>query len=433
MLFFKKQAVWTDVDSLEDLRHDDRLSLRSGASLLLVTHVPLRIGPRGLMIDDQTARGIRQWCRYFDRISFYGILERDPQTSDSSTYWVELSQIVPDGRAQLFAMPWAYDGARMLRHMVAGRRELRQAIAAHRHLCFTLGSVIGDWPAVAAFEAIRQQRSYAAWIDRVEPFIIRNKLADAPVKRMVAECMFPFTQGALRYLLRKSQVALLQGGDTYEYYAADAPAPHCTYDTHTDIAEQIGPAALSRKIAHILAQPPLKIVYVGRAAGMKGPMQWLDALELLHQRDVPFRASWIGDGPELAAMRARVAASGLESLVELPGFEGRREILLERMRQSDLLLFCHQTPESARCLIEALVCGCPVVGYGSAYPQDLVSKRGGGLFVERGDCVQLAERLEYLHHDRLALARLVTEAASSGELYNEDAVYAHRAQLMLQA
>ncbi|WP_156349057.1 MULTISPECIES: hypothetical protein [unclassified Sphingomonas] len=36
------------------------------ASLLLVTHVFVRQGPRGVQIDDQTAAGIAQWRRHFD-------------------------------------------------------------------------------------------------------------------------------------------------------------------------------------------------------------------------------------------------------------------------------------------------------------------------------------------------------------------------------
>lgn len=397
--------------------------------MLLVTHVHLRQGPNGLQIDDQTAAGIAQWCRHFDRVTFTGIMTEGA----SSSSWVDTETGAMGERAQLVALPSGYGVMPMLRAYAGVRHMLREAIAGHRHLCFTLGSVVGDWPFVAAMEAIRQGRRYAAWIDRVEPHVIRGQLARSPLKRLAAEAMLPFTQTAIRHALRKSTVALLQGGDTFEYYARSAPDPHCTYDIHTHGDERITSEALTGKQARIRSGAPLEIVYVGRAAAMKGPFDWLDTLQRLHAAHVPFRATWVGDGPDLPAIRHRTDELGLTGVVALPGFEDRRAVLLARLKASDLLLFCHKTPESARCLIEALVCGCPIVGYGTAYPRGLVAREGGGLFAPQNDAAGLAEHLTRLHADRASLADLVGQAAASGRLYNEDAVYAHRAELMKRA
>lgn len=402
--------------------------MRDDASLLLVTHVPMREGPNGLQIDDQTLAGLVQWCKYFTRITFLGVL--NPAAGGSSTAWKDTNIGIVGERVNLIALPHAYRADKMARHFAAVRARLANAIRDHRHLCFTLGAIIGDWPAVAAFEALRQGRAYAAWIDRVEPYIIENKLAGQRVKRSVAKALMPLPQAMIRYLLRKSRVALLQGGDTYAYYARSAPAPHCTYDTHTSIDEQISPQAIKMKLDHVLSGAPLRIIYIGRAAAMKGPFDWLDTLARLRAMNVAFKARWIGDGPDIDAFRQRAAALGLRDHVHIPGFESRRAVLLDAMRQSDLMLFCHKTPESARCLVEALVCGCPIVGYGTDYPRDLVATRGGGLFAPQDDSNSLALRLKRLDGDRRELAALIEAAACSGSLYNEDAVYAHRANLM---
>jgi len=103
------------------------------------------------------------------------------------------------------------------------------------------------------------------------------------------------------------------------------------------------------------------------------------------------------------------------------------------MADSDILLFCHKTLESPRSLVEALVCGCPLVGYGSAYSAGLVAQLGGGTFVAMHDAPALADKVVELHENRAALADLVAAAAGSGRLYNEDSVYAHRANLMKRA
>lgn len=399
------------------------------ASLLLVTHVHMRQGPRGLQIDEQTAAGIEQWCHYFDSVTYYGIMAGGRSAEAGSTAWVDTNDGLIGARATFRALPYAYNLGKMVASYRPVRAELRRAIAEHRHLCFTLGSVIGDWPCVAALEAIGQKRRYSAWIDRVEPAIIRTRLKRSPVKRLAAEIAMPFAQGVTRYILRKSAVALLQGGDTFDYYARSAPNPHCTYDTHTRVEEEIAPDALARKQARVVSGAPLNIIYAGRATAMKGPFDWLQVLERLHRHHVPFRATWIGDGPDLPAIRQRVADLGLTHAVDLPGFENRRDILLQQLRDSELLLFCHKTPESARCLIEALVCGCPIVGYDTSYPRRLTAQ-GGGVLAPRNNVAALARRVMDLHQDRTALSQLIVDAAASGTLYSENAVYGYRAELM---
>lgn len=403
-------------------------------SLLLVTHVPVRIAGNRAWIDGQTAAGIAQWCRYFSRVTYYGIAQDHAPDSSPPAGWVAADDAMFDGRLDLRALPSGYGLAGMKRHYGAVRRTLRDAIARHRHLCFTIGGLIGDWPALAAIEAKRQKRDYAAWIDVVEPSLIRAKARRGSIaKRAAAEILIPVAEAYTRHILRHSKVALLQGRDTFDHYARYAPEPHCTYDTHTHVSDRIAPEAIAAKQARIAGGAPLEIIYVGRATAMKGPFDWLATLEDLAARKVPFRATWIGNGPDLDAMQARVSQGVLAKHVDLAGFEGRHDVILRRLRESDLLLFCHQTAESARCLVEALVSGCALVGYGTGYPRGLVEQHGGGAFTAPGDPQALAAQLAALHADRDGLARLVGQAAASGELYDEDGVYAHRAGLMARA
>lgn len=404
------------------------------SSLLLVTHVSIRRGRAGPEIDDQTAAGIAQWCRAFDQVTYVGLEEDSGAVQATSTHWVEIAALPCAARCRVLALPRGYRLGDMARHRRAVMGLLRREIAAHSHLCFTLGGLTGDWPALAAAEAIRQNRSYSAWLDRVEPQIVEREMKEASLKRRLFwRVALPLFERRMHHLLAMSAVALLQGRDTFDYYAPFAANPHCTYDTHTSTADQIGAEELAAKEARILSAGPLSILYVGRAAAMKGPSDWLDVLETLRRASVPFRATWIGDGPELGGMKARIAAAGLAHQVTLHGFESDRTVLLRAMRESDVLLFCHKTPESPRCLIEALVSGCPLVGYETAYPKGLVEERGGGLFAPQDDVAALSGRLVALHRDRPLLARLVRAAAASGQLYNEDAVYAHRAALMKRA
>lgn len=403
-----------------------------GESLLLVTHVSIRAGHSTPLIDEQTAAGIAQWCKFFKKVTYCGVFECAARSSANSSRWVDLSRFDGAEKCELRAFPNAYRIGRMLREYIAVREVLSELIPQHSHLCFTIGGMIGDWPSVAALESIHQRRNFSAWIDRVEPSVIRNRLqtGSSIQKRMAAEVLLPIMERYTQHILGKSSIALLQGRDTFNHYFRASSDPHCTYDTHTTSADEILPEALKEKTASVLSGAPLKILYVGRADAMKGPMDWIDVLSALHLMNVPFYATWIGDGPALETMRSRIRRSTFAEQVCFPGFEGDRQVLLDAMKQSDVFLYCHKTSESPRSLIEALVCGCPIIGYETAYPRGLVDERGGGLFSPQHDVRKLAERIACLNADRSALCALIEAAAASGKLYNEDAVYAHRARLM---
>lgn len=410
------------------------MDIRDDGSLLMVTHVVIRQGPNGPQIDEQTAAGITQWCRRFDRVTYYGIAAEGAGGNGSSTAWTDANSGLIGERAVLKTFPRAYGPVAMSRHYRAARAILRHEIRRHRYLSFTIGGLFGDWPALAAMEAIRQKRRFSAKLDVIEPTIVRNKFKNGPFIRKVAGAVVaPAMEYYTRFILRRSTVALLQGMDTFDHYSPFADDAHCIYNTHTHESDQISAAALEEKKARIQSGAPLRIVYVGRANPMKGPDDWLDALDRLQHANVPFHATWLGDGPDLGMMRRRVERSALAGKVDLPGFENRREVLLQALRDGDLLLFCHKTAESARCLVESLVGGCALVGYGAAYPRGLVKEHGGGMFAMQDDVADLAAQLIALHQDRTALSDLVAGAAASGQRFNEDIVYEHRAGLMKRA
>ena len=107
-----------------------------------------------------------------------------------------------------------------------------------------------------------------------------------------------------------------------------------------------------------------------------------------------------------------------------------REILMAAQRQSDMFMFCHRTAESPRCLVEALACGCPIIGYGSLYARDLVALKGDGAFVDMDDWQGLADLVWSLDQDRTALAKLVHDANESAHLYDRDKAIQQRIDLI---
>ncbi|MFN4101358.1 MAG: glycosyltransferase, partial [Pararhodobacter sp.] len=112
------------------------------------------------------------------------------------------------------------------------------------------------------------------------------------------------------------------------------------------------------------------------------------------------------------------------------GFVSDRAALLSALRGASALVFCHRTPESPRILIEALASGCPLLGYDSAFPADLIAGHGGGMLVSLGDAAGLASALAGLDKDRARLADLNERAARDGAGYDDETVFAHRAGLI---
>jgi glycosyltransferase involved in cell wall biosynthesis len=187
---------------------------------------------------------------------------------------------------------------------------------------------------------------------------------------------------------------------------------------------------LNQKIQSVLSGETLRICYVGRAAEMKGPLDWLQVIYKLYQNGINLEATWLGDGPLLQEMNSFVNQMGLEQQVKLLGFVENREQIFQTMKNHHLLMFCHKTPESPRCLVESLVCGTPIVGYGSHYSQGLISKYGGGAFVPMNEWEKLADKIIELNMNRTKLGSLIQEAAKSGTIYDEENVFKHRSYLI---
>ena len=162
---------------------------------------------------------------------------------------------------------------------------------------------------------------------------------------------------------------------------------------------------MSQKLTRVAAGEPLKLLYVGRVAEMKGPLDWIGVMSDLNHRGVAFYASWIGDGPLLTEARDKVTQQDLNEVVEFSGYVGNRDQLLQAIQKSDLFVFCHKTPESPRCLIESLMSGSPILGYSSPYSQDLLGDMASRLLVNRDNFSDLAAKLLILINIEMSLLR----------------------------
>lgn len=400
---------------------------RSG-KLLIYAPVPLVQTDAGLHLENQACNGLRLWAEHFDEVAvMYPVLHGPLPAA-----WVPISRVGSNlDRIRVLPLPTAYRPDQFLRCFRGTRNLIRQEIGKADYLSFSIGGLAGDWGSVGAWQACRAGRPFAVWTDRVESEVVRRTASSGDLwrRRMRARLEHRPMWWWEKFIIRRAHLGLFHGKETFDTYAPYCRQPQLVHDIHIKASEHLSPTDLAAKI-DAAGEGPLKIVYTGRASAMKGPLDWVSVLEMLAKAQVDFQATWLGDGEEISNMRARVARAGLEAQVSFPGFVDDRAAVFEHLRQAHIFLFCHKTPESPRCLIEALVSGTPVVGYGSAYPEDLISAHGGGHLVPINDTPALAAAVADLARDRARLKNMMTRASLDGQGYTDEAVFRHRCDII---
>lgn len=406
-----------------------------GDRLLLVLPGLAQRHPDGsIWFERQAANGLARWADHFAAVDV--ACEICPWTAASADTHVPIRGLLDAGRVRLHDLPYLDGPSAATRHRGDARERLGTAIDAARWICIALGHPQYDWGYTAVEVARARGRRFAVWTDRVEHQVVLGDHRDRTGWRRTYRWLrsrllvSPWLRRLERRAIAQADLGLFHGQDCHATYAAWSRSPHLVHDIHLGEADQIGDAAFDAKQRRVAGpDQPVQLVYAGRAAAMKGGDDWVEALGLLSAAGVDFRATWLGDGPLLDGMRARVQALGLGDRVRLPGRIDDRSAVLGALQQADLFVFCHKTPESPRCLIEALMSGTPIVGYHSPYAADLAGPAAASDLVPH-DPHRLAERLVALARDRRALVSAQLVARERGRSYSDVAVFRHRSELI---
>ena len=150
---------------------------------------------------------------------------------------------------------------------------------------------------------------------------------------------------------------------------------------------------------------PLRIICVGRLAPEKGQLGLVEAFALARRRGLDAELVLVGDGPDRAAVMARVVAAGVGPHVKLLGRQPE-ERALEETGRSDILVLASFMEGLPVVLMEAMALGVPVIAPDVAGIPELVEHGHTGLLFTAGDWEQLAERMRSLGADQPLRARL---------------------------
>jgi len=163
--------------------------------------------------------------------------------------------------------------------------------------------------------------------------------------------------------------------------------------------------------------PPL-VLFVGRLIANKGPDVLVEALTILSDKGVAFRAELIGDGPMKSDLQSIVRHRRLGPRVS---FAGALEDVAERFRQAAVLVRPSFSEGMPLVLLEAMATSVCVIASDIPGNSDLVAHGTNGMLFEAGNAHRLAERLREVLEDgalrqRLASAGLRDSLAHSWDV-----------------
>ncbi|MDR2013512.1 MAG: glycosyltransferase [Rhodanobacter sp.] len=389
--------------------------------LLLV--LPIQVHREGgrLFVESQAHNGLSLWLKHFDYVTLACI---EVAHQDCAT--LPLDTIRGADRLNYVSLPEAWYPHQFLAKLPSIMRLLKREIKKADYLQFGIWGLWGDWASVAALIAHRLKRPFSVWTDRVESQVHATSANfKSGLAKIYTLINAKLMQHYERALIKRATLGLFHGADCYRTYAPFCSNPQLVHNIHIGEIDHISEEQLERRLNNRPSE--LRVVYAGRAVEDKGVFDWISAIAKATHNGALIKATWLGDGKLLDA--AKKHADDLGVSIRFTGSLPHEDVLAE-LKKHDVFMFCHKTLESPRCLIEALICGLPIIGYRSDYPSDLISKNGGGILTHRDDIVMLERIIVKLQKSDEIIADLSRKARLDGLPFTDEKVFEHRSFLI---
>ncbi len=181
--------------------------------------------------------------------------------------------------------------------------------------------------------------------------------------------------------------------------------------TPTPVGRDIGVALEQARAAGSAAsrRDEGTILFVGRLAPQKNVASLVRALALVRRQRTEARLVLVGDGPQRPELERLADELGLREAVEFAGFQPQASIL-PLYRTCAVFVLPSDYEGLAKVLVEAAVCGAPIVCTTSAAPEELLAHEETGLLVPPNDPAVLAAAILRLLSDPKLAERLGQQA-----------------------
>jgi phosphatidylinositol alpha-1,6-mannosyltransferase len=193
----------------------------------------------------------------------------------------------------------------------------------------------------------------------------------------------------------------------------DEPAHVLAFRNPTLTPEEL---VRGRAAADKVLDEPARLVFVGRLDRAKGANRSVEITALLRQRSRAVCLDVIGDGREMGAMRAAVAAHGIEDAVTFHGWLPR-PALEPLYAAAHLLLLPSDSEGFPKVLSEAMAFGVvPLAGAVSSIPQALAELKTGKA-VDPADVAGFADAVEEYLDDPEAWAEASRHGVEGADVF----------------
>lgn len=144
-----------------------------------------------------------------------------------------------------------------------------------------------------------------------------------------------------------------------------------------------------------------RIVAVGRLASQKNFVLLINAFNIFNQRNEQYTLSIYGDGEKREMLQHRINKLGLQKKIFL---EGRRENVLEEIKDASFFVLSSDYEGMPNVLIEAMCMGLPVISTDcpSGGPRELIKSGINGILVPVGDEEAMVEAMERMANEIFA-------------------------------
>jgi len=203
------------------------------------------------------------------------------------------------------------------------------------------------------------------------------------------------------------------GTPTYDLYRHINSNALLYFDTRTEQSMLATHEQVSARIARRASGKPLRLLFSGRLAPMKGADDLPKLARVLRDRGVPFHLDICGGGSLEETMKAEIERAGLSSHVTFHGVLDFATELMPLVRDEiDLFVCPHRQGDPSCTYLETFACGVSIIGYANEAFVGLLQRADVGESVPINDVEGLASLVErFARPESLAVFERMSKAA----------------------
>jgi colanic acid/amylovoran biosynthesis glycosyltransferase len=330
--------------------------------LTLVPSLRARRLPDGrVRLTQKFIDGVNQFQRFWDGpVAVYmGQVENDTDDLDLVNVWPKDLPF----RLEVLSFP-----------------EIERAITADRSAVVLLS--LDDFRQSHLGAICRRYGVACAYVSEYSP-ATREQIIDVttrnPFKRIRRKFWEDAEEEKRRAAISSADGLQCNGTPTYDRYRELCPDALLYFDTRVTEDLLATEHDIRRRLSDRVPGRPLRLVFSGRLAPVKGATQLIDVAKELRRLKVDFHLSICGDGESKEAMNRAIEAEQLSRQVSLKGILGFRTELLPFVKSDiDLFVCCHPQGDPSCTYLETYACGVPIAGYANEAFEGIVRSSGSG-------------------------------------------------------